>query len=150
MIKAEWKYLLKHKFMMLVLVVLIFVPSIYSVTFLKSMWDPYGKMGDLPVAVINNDKSVKYQGTKLSVGKDLTKNLKKSDAMKFEMVKSKKEANAGLKDGKYYMAMTIPKNFSKNATTLLDKHPKKMVIHYTTSAGHNYIAQNLLVQLLNK
>jgi Predicted membrane protein len=74
MIKEEWKYLLKHKLMVIVFAVMIFIPSIYSVTFLKSMWDPYGQLKNLPVAVVNNDKSVNYQGTDLKVGKDLTKN----------------------------------------------------------------------------
>lgn len=35
MIKEEWKYLLKHKLIMIVFAVMIFIQSIYSVTFLK-------------------------------------------------------------------------------------------------------------------
>lgn len=142
MIRAEWEYLKKHRFMTIVLIAIVFIPSIYAVTFLKSMWDPYGELNNIPVAVVNYDKSVKYQGTKLDVGKDLTKNLKKSDAMDFQIVDSKK-AHDGLNTGKYYMVITIPKGFSKNATTLLNKKPKKMVLNYETSAGHNYVASKM-------
>jgi len=142
MIKEEWKYLLKHKLIMIVFAVMIFIPSIYSVTFLKSMWDPYGELKDLPVAVVNNDKNTNYQGTKLQVGHDLTKNLKKSQAMDFNIT-SAKTASKGLADGKYYMVITIPKNFSKNATTLLNKKPKKMILNYETSAGHNFTASKM-------
>ena len=28
--------------------------------FLSSMWDPYGQLSDLPVAVVNNDKEASY------------------------------------------------------------------------------------------
>lgn len=52
----------------------------------------------------------------------------------------KKEANKGISDGKYYMKITIPKDFSKNATSLLADKPKKMVLHYEISSGHSFIA----------
>ena len=60
MIKAEWQYIKQHKLMMIVLIVVALIPSIYSVTFLRSMWNPYGEMNRLPVAVVNQDKSVNY------------------------------------------------------------------------------------------
>lgn len=150
MIKAEWKYLLKHKLMIIVFAVMIFIPSIYSVTFLKSMWDPYGELQDLPVAVVNHDQSVTYQGNKLAVGKDLTKSLNKSKAMDFHILNSTAIADKGLTAGKYYMVITIPKDFSKNATTLLNKQPKKMVLHYETSAGHNFTASKMTASAAQK
>lgn len=118
------------------------MPSIYAVTFLSSLWDPYGAVKNLPVAVVNHDKSVKYQGKKLTVGSDLKKQLEKSKAMDFSFP-TDAAAKKGLKDGKYYTVITIPENFSKNATTLLDKQPKKMVLHYETSSGHSFIAGKL-------
>ncbi|WP_270765300.1 YhgE/Pip domain-containing protein [Weissella confusa] len=142
MFKAEWEYLKKHKFFMLVIVVLFFVPSIYAVTFLSSLWDTYGQVKNLPVAIINKDKSVTYEGQKLAVGDDLEKELRKSKDMDFHFP-SEKEAKAGLKDGKYYTVITIPSDFSKDATTLLDKDPKQMKLDYETSSGHSFIAGKL-------
>ena len=142
MFKAEWEYLKKHKFFMLVIVVLFFVPSIYAVTFLSSLWDPYGQVKNLPVAIINKDKSVTYEGQKLAVGDDLEKELRKSKDMDFHFP-SEKEAKAGLEDGKYYTVITIPSDFSKDATTLLDKDPKQMKLDYETSSGHSFIAGKL-------
>lgn len=142
MFKAEWEYLKKHKFFMLVIVVLFFVPSIYAVTFLSSLWDPYGQVKNLPVAVVNKDKSVNYEGQKLAVGDDLEKELRKSKAMDFHFP-SEEEAKAGLKDGKYYTVITIPSDFSKDATTLLDKEPKQMKLDYETSSGRSFIAGKL-------
>lgn len=142
MFKAEWEYLKTHKFFMLVIVVLFFVPSIYAVTFLSSLWDPYGQVKNLPVAIINKDKSVDYEGKKLAVGDDLEKELRKSKDMEFHFP-SEKEAKTGLKDGKYYTVITIPSDFSKDATTLLDKNPKQMKLDYETSSGHSFIAGKL-------
>ena len=142
MIKQEWKNILKNHWIQIVLVALILIPSIYTVVFLGSMWDPYGNSGNLPVAVVNRDKAVDYNDKKLDVGNQLVDKLKDNDSLDFHFVNSK-EANKGLKDGDYYMVITIPSNFSKNATTLLDKNPKKMVLNYTTNPGTNYVASKM-------
>ena len=142
MIKQEWKNILKNHWIQIVLVALILIPSIYTVVFLGSMWDPYGNSGDLPVAVVNKDKAVEYNDKKLDVGDQLVKKLKDNDSLDYHFVNSK-EANKGLKNGDYYMVITIPSNFSKNATTLLDKNPKKMVLNYTTNPGTNYVASKM-------
>ncbi|KAA8380533.1 YhgE/Pip domain-containing protein [Leuconostoc carnosum] len=142
MLGIEWQKIWRNKFMVIVLIAVMLVPSLYALGFLKSMWDPYGEIKNLPVAVINEDQSVKYNGKTLAVGEQLKHNLENSNTMKFSFP-SQKVANKGLSDGKYYMVLTIPKSFSENATTLLDEHPKKMSLHYSTSLGHSFIAGQL-------
>ena len=131
MIKEEFKSLFRNKLLLLVVVAILLIPSIYACLFLASMWDPYGKVSDLPVAVVNEDESVKYKGKKLDVGKKLTDNLRDNDSMAFNIVDSD-VAQTGLENGTYYMVITIPKDFSKNASTLMDSKPKKMVLDYKT------------------
>ena len=143
MIKAEWNYLRKHKLVLAVLSVIMLIPTIYAVTFLSSMWNPYGKMNKLPVAVVNQDKSVQYNKKKIAIGKQLTNKLGKSDVLDFHILKSEKKANDDLKKGKYYMIVTFPDNFSKNAVSLMDKKPQKMVVHYRTTAGNSFTASKL-------
>ena len=106
MIKQEWKNILKNHWIQIVLVALILIPSIYTVVFLGSMWDPYGDADQLPVAVVNHDKKVTYEGKTLQVGDDLVKNLKDSGSLDFHFVSDKK-AEAGLKSGKYYSRKNI-------------------------------------------
>ena len=89
MIKQEWKNILKNHWIQIVLVALILIPSIYTVVFLGSMWDPYGNSGDLPVAVVNKDKAVEYNDKKLDVGDQLVKKLKDNDSLDFHFVNSK-------------------------------------------------------------
>ncbi|TGE75835.1 YhgE/Pip domain-containing protein [Weissella confusa] len=139
MFKAEWGYFKEHKFYIVVMIGLLVLPSIYAVVFLSSLWNPYQKVSDLPVVVVNKDKALTVNKQKMAVGKDLASELKKSDAMDFTVL-NEKEANKGVADGKYYMKITIPKDFSKNATSLLEAKPKKMVLHYEISSGHSFIA----------
>ncbi|WP_203626383.1 YhgE/Pip domain-containing protein [Lacticaseibacillus mingshuiensis] len=139
MLKAEWQHLLKNKFMLIVCFAIALIPAIYGVTFLSSMWDPYGKLDELPVAIVNEDQAATMNGATLSVGKDLSANLRKSKPLDFKQATAK-EAAAGLKSGKYYAVYTIPTDFSKNATTLLSKTPKTMTLKLATSSGHSFIA----------
>lgn len=142
MIKAEWKNIAKSTWLKIVLCAIMIIPMIYACVFLGSMWDPYGQTDQLPVAVVNKDKEVKYNGSTMDVGKQLSDKLSKNDSMDFNIVSSTK-AKKGLKDGKYYMIITIPENFSKNATTLLDDDPQTMMLTYTTNPQTNYIATKM-------
>lgn len=140
--KREWQKILKNPWMIIILIAIIMIPAIYTSVFLGSMWDPYGDADQLPVAVVNHDKKVTYEGKTLQVGDDLVKNLKDSGSLDFHFVSDKK-AKAGLKSGKYYMIISIPENFSKNATTLMDKNPKQMKLTYKTNPGTNYVASKM-------
>ena len=142
MIKAEWKNIAKSTWLKIVLCAIMIIPMIYACVFLGSMWDPYGKTDQLPVAVVNNDKEVDYNDSTMDIGKQLSDKLAKNDSMDFNIVSSSK-AQKGLKDGKYYMVITIPENFSKNATTLLDDDPQTMMLTYTTNPQTNYIATKM-------
>lgn len=142
MIKAEWKNIAKSTWLKIVLCAIMIIPMIYACVFLGSMWDPYGKTDQLPVAVVNNDKEVEYNDSTMDIGKQLSDKLAKNDSMDFNIISSSR-AQKGLKDGKYYMVITIPENFSKNATTLLDDDPQTMMLTYTTNPQTNYIATKM-------
>lgn len=142
MIKAEWKNIAKSTWLKIVLCAIMIIPMIYACVFLDSMWDPYGQTDQLPVAVVNKDKEVEYNGSTMDIGKQLSDKLAKNDSMDFNIVSSSK-AQKGLKDGKYYMIITIPENFSKNATTLLDDDPQTMMLTYTTNPQTNYVATKM-------
>ncbi|OEY82555.1 hypothetical protein NT95_06100 [Oenococcus kitaharae] len=140
MIKKEFKFIRKNKLIFLSVVVMTLIPFLYSIFFLKSVWDPYGNTQNLPVAVVNEDHAVKYNKLTLNVGQSTVNKLRRNNQLGWKIV-SKREAAKGLKKGKYYTVVTIPQNFSKNATTVLTTHPKKMVLHYETNDSQNYIAR---------
>ena len=132
------------------------IPSIYACVFLGSMWDPYGNIGDLPVAVVNYDKSVDYNDKTLSIGDDLVDKLKDNDSLKFNFVDSD-TAEQGIENGTYYMVITIPKDFSQNATTLMDANPKnaqfrnllqKQLFKLNSQENQEYMLHNIFYLLL--
>ncbi|MFR3337252.1 MAG: YhgE/Pip family protein [Ruminococcus sp.] len=149
MVKQEWKSLWRNKILMIVLVFIIAIPAIYTTLFLGSMWDPYGKLDELPVAVVNLDEPVEYEGETLNVGQKLVDKLKDDGSLCFNFTDAD-QAERGLKNGTYYMVITVPKNFSENATTLMDTVPKKMELDYKTNPGTNYIAMKMSETALEK
>ena len=93
----------------------------------------------LPVAVVNKDQSATYNGQKMEIGKDMVSNLKDNDSLDFHFV-DEKAAKDGLKNGDYYMIVTLPEDLSKKASSILTNHPEQMTIDYQTSSGHSFIA----------
>lgn len=140
MLKEEWKNIGRNKMLLISSIVILFIPILYAGFFLKSNWDPYGNTDKLSVAVVNEDQAVDYEGEKLAVGSELVENLKTNDSLDWHFV-SPRDAEEGLKDRQYYMVMTIPKDFSKDASTLMDEHPKKMELTYKTNGSLNFIGE---------
>lgn len=140
MIKAELRNLFHNHILLLSISVICLLPFLYSIFFLKSVWDPYGSTQDLPIAVVNRDVPAEYQGKKMAVGQQTVDQLRKNHQMKWEIV-SKKKADYGLHHRQYYAVITIPQNFSQNATTVMDKNPKQMKLQYETNGSLNYIGQ---------
>ena len=147
-LKQDKSHLLKI-IKLIAVIAVILIPTIYTTVFLGSMWDPYGNVDKLPVAVVNLDKSCDYNGEELAVGNELVKNLKENASLNFNFVDAE-TAQKGLDNGSYYMIITIPENFSYNATTLLEDNPTKMELQYKTSPGKNYIASKMSESAVQK
>lgn len=153
MIKKEFQKIWGNKLLFATVVIAMCLPILYASIFLKSIWDPYGRINHLPVAVVNLDESTTLEGRKVDVGNQLVDELKKNDDLDWHFVSSKK-ANQGLKNRKYYMIVKIPKTFSKNAASVLDTDPEKMDLTYETNGGLNFLGQviseNAMTQLKAK
>lgn len=135
----EWKAILKKPTFIIVMLGVSLIPALYNVIFLSSMWDPYGKVSDLPVAVVNQDKAVTASGKTLSIGEDVVSSLKENKNLDFHFV-SKEDAQNGLEKGDYYMVVTLPSDLSERAASILTDNPQQMKIDYQTSSGHSFIA----------
>lgn len=130
---------LKNPKVLIPMFVVLFIPVLYSGMFLKAFWDPYGKMDELPVAVVNEDKGADYEGSTLTAGNDLVEELKQTDGFKWNFV-TREQAEAGLDNNTYYMAIIVPEDFSAKATTLLDADPQPAKIIYEPNEGYNFLA----------
>lgn len=138
----EWKAIFKKPTFIIVIIGISLIPALYNIIFLSSMWDPYGQLSDLPVAVVNNDKEASYNGNSMSIGKDMVTNLKENKTLDFHFV-DEEEGKKGLEDGDYYMVVTLPSDLSEKAASILTDYPEQMQIDYQTSSGHSFIASKM-------
>ncbi|CAM3224866.1 YhgE/Pip domain-containing protein [Leuconostoc rapi] len=146
---AEWQRIGKLRGLKLLLLGITLIPSIYAVIFLSSLWDAYGNVNNLPVAVVNQDQSAKINGKNQHLGSDLADKLVKEQPLKISEVSNKK-AQDGLKQGKYYMTITIPSDFTKNAGTLLSDQPITSKIKISHNAGTSFIAEKMTSSAADK
>lgn len=138
----EWKAIFKKPTFIIVMIGISLIPALYNIIFLSSMWDPYGQVSDLPVAVVNNDKEASYNGNSMSIGKDMVSNLEQNKSLDFHFV-DEEEGKKGLENGDYYMVVTLPSDLSEKAASILTEHPEQMQIDYQTSSGHSFIASKM-------
>ena len=132
MIKKEFNNLLKSKGLIITMAIVLLVPILYAGTFLKAVWEPYNNTGNMKVGVVNLDKKVDLDGKTLEVGNSMVEKLKENKKVNWQFV-DKETADKELREGDYYMVVTIPENFSKNASSLSNENPEKMNINFTTN-----------------
>lgn len=136
----------KNKVMKIIIfIVIILIPVIYSFFYLKSYWDPYGNLQDLQVAIVNLDKGEEEQNQ----GEELIKSLIDSGTIKICDVDSN-EAQDGLVNGKYYAKIVIPEDFTKSLNNAQNADREKTVITYAPNKKSNYLAYQIINNVVTK
>lgn len=102
----EWAAIFKNKKVLISICVIALIPLLYSSMFLWAFWDPYGKLNELPVAVVNMDKGANFEGKELHVGDEFVDKIKESKNFKWDFV-SQEKAIQGMDDNKYYMTVVV-------------------------------------------
>ena len=148
MIKKEFSSLLKSKGLKATMATVLLVPVLYSGTFLKSVWNPYDNTGNMKVGVVNLDQKVDFNGKTLEVGNSMVNKLKDNKKVNWQFV-DKDTADKELREGDYYMVVTIPENFSKNATSLSNDNPEKMNIDFTTNFTKSKNGEKIMETVAN-
>lgn len=139
---GEWSSIIKNKKVLIPVIAIALVPLLYSFMFLWAFWDPYAKLADLPVAVVNNDRGATFKDTKFAVGNEFVDELKKTKDFNYEFV-SMNEAEEGITNKKYYMAIEIPENFSENATKAMDNKPVQPELKYVANESLNFLSSQI-------
>lgn len=107
-------------------------PIIVAGTMMWAMWDPSKYMRNIDLAVVNEDAGVDRQGKHTNYGDQVVEGLLDTDYLNFSEV-NKDEGDEGLVKGKYLMVVTIPRNFSERAVTIISDKPEKPEINFATN-----------------
>lgn len=141
--KSDIKEIFRKVNTWIIIVGLIFLPSMYAWPNILSSWDPYSHTNNIKVAVISEDEGATVEGKNVNLGESLITNLKGNKNLDWQFVSSKQQAEDGVKIGDYYASIVIPKSFSSDITSITRGELKKATIEYTVNEKINAISPKI-------
>ena len=127
----------------IIIIGLIFLPSMYAWPNILSSWDPYGHTNNIKVAVTSEDAGATVDGKDLNLGTSLVEGLKNNKNLDWQFVSNKQEAEDGVRIGNYYASIVVPKNFSQDMTSVSRTEPQRATIEYTVNEKINAISPKI-------
>ncbi|MFF5424269.1 MULTISPECIES: YhgE/Pip family protein [unclassified Streptomyces] len=120
------------------LVAILLLPLLYGALYLYSFWDPYSRLDKIPVALVNEDRGATTDGKQVNAGDDITEGLLESQTFEWHRV-SDAEAREGVEEGRYYLSLTMPADFSARIASSSGDAPETGALQVRTNDANNYI-----------
>ena len=126
---------------------LVFMPSLFSWYNIVACWDVFDNTGNLKVAVANTDEGYESDlvPLKANIGEQVVSALRANDQLNWTFV-SEEEAIDGAQSGKYYAAVVIPPSFSKDMMTFYSDEVEHAQIVYYTNEKKSAVAPKVTDQ----
>ncbi|KOU29799.1 YhgE/Pip family protein [Streptomyces sp. WM6368] len=125
------------------LVALLLLPLLYGALYLWSFWDPYKRLDQVPVAIVNADQGTTVDGKRLDAGAEIAKKLHASKKSFDWHDASAEDAAKGLEDGTYYLTLTMPADFSAKIASSSGEDPTTGALQVRTNDANNYIVGSI-------
>jgi putative membrane protein len=127
---------------------LVLVPATFAGMMVWAMQNPLNRLDHVPAAVVNEDVAVTMDKgdstTTVNLGREIIDNLaEKNGGDNFSWtVTNASDATSGLRDGRYFVVLTIPATFSADATSSAaadPADPRTAELTVTTNDALNYL-----------
>ncbi len=142
MVAAEFRRLTATRMSVIALVALSCVPILYGGLYLWANQDPYGRLDEVPVALVVADRGATVDGTQTDYGDQVAKDLVAGHSFDWHRV-SAKEAAAGVRDSRYDFSVTLPAEFSADLASVASADPRKARVVLTTNDANSYLASTI-------
>ncbi|PEJ56196.1 MULTISPECIES: YhgE/Pip domain-containing protein [unclassified Bacillus (in: firmicutes)] len=146
--------LFKQKQAILAPILVLVVAIIFSLTLASSV-NPTPK--NLPIAIVNEDQGIQVpsKGT-VNIGNMMVSKITElskatngeKPAIKWIQVSSEEKVRKGLDDQKYYGALILPNDLSKNQASLKTANPSPIAIKILVNQGKNTTGSTMASQML--
>ncbi|NFE20291.1 YhgE/Pip domain-containing protein [Clostridium botulinum] len=140
--KRDLQNIITNWVAIVVMLGLMILPSLYAWFNIKSSWDPYSNTKSISVAVVNKDKAAFFKGQSINVGEELVNKLKINKNIGWKFV-DEKEAEKGVKYGKYYASIMIPEDFSYKILSITRDKQEKPTLIYSVNEKSNAVAPKI-------
>jgi putative membrane protein len=151
MIAAELRRLTSTPMAVIALVALMCVPVLYGGLYLWANQDPYGKFGDVPVALVVEDTGAPATDDTAAAnyGDRVASDLLDGKAFDWRRMSSTEAAQA-LQDGEVDFTVTIPADFSTALASVATDDPHQARIELATNDANNYLASSIGTQAVER
>ncbi|MEV8631204.1 YhgE/Pip domain-containing protein [Streptosporangium sp. NPDC051023] len=125
------------------LAAVVVLPLLYAGLYLWSFWDPQGNLGNIPVALVVEDRAATVDGRTVDAGRELAGQLRERRVFAWHTVDAR-QAEDGLNDGGFYLSLTIPADFSARlASPSGDGTPKPAELGVRVDTGRSYVMRTI-------
>jgi len=140
------KSIFKNRFIRVSVIAIIIVPLLYSLLYLDAFWDPYARIQDMTIAVVNEDGGALLDGKQVNYGEDIVENLKGNEEVGWDFTSNEK-ANEGLEKQGYYAKFVIPEDFSKSVVAAKEGKPQIADLQFVCNEKKNFLAAQINSQV---
>ncbi|MEV6011663.1 YhgE/Pip domain-containing protein [Streptomyces sp. NPDC051976] len=117
---------------------LVLLPLLYGALYLWSFWDPYSRLDKIPVALVVEDRGATADGARITAGADLAAKLRDTATFDWQRTDAA-SARRGLENGRYYLTLTVPADFSARLASSSGPQPVTSALQVRTNDANNYI-----------
>ena len=127
---------------------LLILPSLYAWFNIKANWDPYSATGGIKVAIVNEDEGANLIEGNMNIGEEVVGQLQKNDKLGWQFV-DLETAEYGVRSGKYYAYLKIPKDFTSSLKSITQTNQSKPTLLYVINEKSNAIAPKITATGVN-
>ena len=131
----------------LVILGLVLLPSLFTWYNLIACWDVFDHTGRLTVAVANADEGYESDlvPLELNIGEKLTSALRENDQLNWVFT-NEEDAIEGTQSGRYYAAVVIPQDFSRDMMSFFESDAESATLIYYSNDKKSAIAPKVTDQ----
>ncbi|MEX8493677.1 YhgE/Pip domain-containing protein [Sphaerotilus sp.] len=133
---ADWTLLVRDRRFAIAVVGALFIPALYALIYLSSMWDPSARTSALRAGLVNADMGGIFRGQTTHMGEDVSQTLLRQGLFQWQRFEDAESAKQAVRRGELSFAVLIPPNFSELAVPGREAGAAKLVIY--TSEGNSY------------
>jgi len=149
MVAAEFRRLTATRMSVIALVALLAVPILYGGLYLWANQDPYGRLSQVPVALVVEDTGATLNGADRNLGDEVADELTSGDSFDWHVVDAA-DAASGLDDGRYDFSVEIPADFTTAIASISTDQPRAALLQLRTNDANNYLATTIGTQTVER
>ena len=149
MIAAEFRRLTATRMSIIALLALMLVPVLYGGVYLWANQDPYGRLSEVPVALVNLDTGAENDGASVNYGDEVADNLLRDGSFDWQALDTA-AAEQALTGGSVDFIVTIPADFSTALVSTAGSDPHQARLELETNDANNYLASTIGDQAIER